>query len=82
MKYIRKGKCQPKKCMNACCKNFGEPVAPLKEVDGCCVWLKANKCSRQKNKPKVCLNFPVSPFDGMYERIKDKCGFYFVKEEL
>jgi len=63
--------------------DFAEMLIPIDEKDGItickCKFLSNNLCTN-KQKPKICLEFPSSPF----AFIPDSCGFYgeiFIKKE-
>ena len=34
-------------------------------------------CKIYKNRPTLCKEFPSSPWDRIYQRIKSKCAFWF-----
>lgn len=34
-------------------------------------------CKIYKNRPTLCREFPSSPWDGIYQRVKGKCTYWF-----
>jgi hypothetical protein len=84
IQYIRHGKCKPDECNSLCCKVMerSDEIIQL-DKNGICTKLKNNMCSLQtKNKPNVCKEWPRSPHDPIFLKVKEKCGFWFeIKEE-
>jgi len=46
-----------------------------------CSWLNqlvdVNACGIYKNRPSACKEFPSSPWDLIYQKVKDKCSYWF-----
>jgi len=69
--YIRKGKCS--QC-GECCRQLNDDLWGKNHI---CDNLKNNLCNINSNKPLECGEFPNSPWDLIYLKVKNKCGFWF-----
>jgi len=74
IKYIRHGKCN--QC-GACCRALSPGEWKNGMTGATCNKLVKGKCSIYKDKPEECKEFPNSPGDLIYKRVKDKCGYWF-----
>lgn len=90
VKYTRKGKCDFRKCGTACCSalnikdgeienDFNSNVRVLFTDHRCdnISLLPDARCSVYYDRPFVCREFPVSPWDLIYMRIKNRCTYWF-----
>lgn len=86
--YKRRGRCNYQKCKGACCaalnlcngemENDLSPGDRLTFTNYRCVHLEnTGACRIYHNRPSVCCTFPESPWDLIYQRVKDKCSYWF-----
>jgi len=78
IKYIRKGKCT--QC-GECCKHLHLASSedwPQGMTGTVCNQLNKNgTCRLHPDKPPECSEFPNSPGDLIYRKVKDQCGYWF-----
>ena len=105
--WQRRGKCDPVKCRDACCRfsvatiteddfDYVQMVRSKSRDFSVCelndkeVIVTPNHCPKlgifggckihgAKEQPTVCKYFPMSPTDGVYHLVKEKCGYTFFK---
>lgn len=86
--YTRKGTCNYLKCKGACCaalnlrngdmENDLSPGDRITFTNYRCMYLEnTGACRIYRNRPSVCLAFPESPWDTIYQRVKGKCSYWF-----
>jgi len=79
--YIRHGECT---ACGECCKHLhpDEDWSPGMTGTRCNALQEDNLCSLHPDKPAPCLEWPATPNDLIYQKVKDKCTYWFeeVKE--
>jgi len=68
---IRKGQCNHCGC---CCIDVDACIFKPIEKDGLLY------CEQYDKRPENCQKWPEYPEGEVWERCKDKCGYYFIEE--